>query len=264
MSLSHSKGQKRGSTNFIQRSYGWRSMLIFVVNLRATAISGKLASSCATFPWTLCLSSMKQSARIGLLACCVVMASASAFGQLQTAPPPVQTAPPPAAVADSNPVPLEWTPPALTALMAQATVKNSFTLDRNLIRAAAQVYTDSDEGVRQAVNKLDGVSVHTLRFGPNGVPDEAAVNAIREAYHLRGWKHLVTTTSAGGPVHNDHTDVWMVLDGVNVRGAVILAETPRSVTLVTVAGNLSPVDILHLRGKFGIPKFDDGGLHSQK
>ncbi|MGA2249700.1 hypothetical protein [Terracidiphilus sp.] len=207
---------------------------------------------------------MYRSARTGLFTCCVALATASAFGQQQQpAPPPVQAAPP-AAGADSNPVPLEWTPPALTTLMAQAAVKNSFTLDRNLIHAAAQMYTDTDAGVSQAISKVDGVSVHTLRFGPNGVPDEAAVNAIREAYHLRGWKHVITTTNTGGPVHNDHTDVWMVLDGMNVRGAVILAETTRSVTLVTVAGNLSPVDILHLRGKFGIPKFDDGGLQVQK
>jgi hypothetical protein len=37
---------------------------------------------------------------------------------------------------------------------------------------------------------------------------------------------------------------------------VILAETPKSVTLVTVAGSLSPIDILHLRGHFGIPKIE--------
>ena len=82
------------------------------------------------------------------------------------------------------------------------------------------------------------------------------VDSIRAAYHLRGWKHLVTTTKAGGPVHNGTTDVWVVMDGVNVRGAVVLAETPKSLTLVTVAGNLSPVDLLHLRGHFGIPRFD--------
>ena len=67
------------------------------------------------------------------------------------------------------------------------------------------------------------------------------------------------TSHAGGPIHNDVTDVWMVVDGVNVRGAVVLAETPKSLTLVTIAGNLSTVDLLHLRGHFGIPKFDDGG-----
>ena len=196
--------------------------------------------------------------------CCVVLAAATVFAQQ---PPPVQPAPQnvaPQPDPASNPVPLEWTPPALTALSAQAAVKDSFTLDRNLLHVAAGLLSDSDAPTRQAIDKLEGVSVHILRFGSAGVPDEAAVNAIREGYHLRGWKHYITTTGSGGPVHNEHTDVWFVLDGVNVRGAVILAETPKSVTLVTVAGNLSPVDILHLRGHFGIPRFDDDGLHSQK
>jgi len=67
-------------------------------------------------------------------------------------------------------------------------------------------------------------------------------------------------TKAGGPVHNETTDVWVVMDGVNVRGAVVLSETPKSLTLVTVAGNLNPVDLLHLRGHFGIPKFDGDEL----
>ena len=77
------------------------------------------------------------------------------------------------------------------------------------------------------MNKLDGVSVHLMRFGDAGIPDEREVEAVREAYHLRGWKHLVTTTRSGGPVHSGTTDVWLVLDGVNVRGAVVLAETPK-------------------------------------
>jgi hypothetical protein len=59
------------------------------------------------------------------------------------------------------------------------------------------------------------------------------------------------------------TDVWLVLDGVNVRGAVVLAQTPKSLTLVTIAGNLSPLDLLHLRGHFGIPRFDGDGLKGE-
>ncbi len=211
---------------------------------------------------------MRQMAGTGLIVCCCVMAAVGLLAQQnpvqqaapaqQTAPPPAQAAPAPDADAgpQSNPVPLEWTPPALAALSAQAEIKDSFTLDRNLLRAAAGLLPDSEESTRDSINKLEGVSVHLLRFGPNGVPDEAAVNAVREAYHLRGWKHYITTTGSGGPVRNGTTDVWMVVDGVNVRGAVILAETRRSVTLVTVAGNLSPVDILHLRGHFGIPRFE--------
>lgn len=148
----------------------------------------------------------------------------------------------------------------MSALSAQAAVKDSFTLDRAMLGAAAGVVANSDEPARQAIGHLDGVSVHLLRFGNSGIPDEDAVNSIRDAYHLRGWKHVVTSTNAGGPVHNGTTDVWVVMDGVNVRGAVILAETPKSVTLVTVAGDLSPVDLLHLRGHFGIPRFDGDSL----
>jgi len=54
--------------------------------------------------------------------------------------------------------------------------------------------------------------------------------------------------------------VWLVLDGANVRGGVVLVETPKSLTLATVAGNLSPVDLLHLRGHFGIPRFEGDQL----
>jgi hypothetical protein len=165
--------------------------------------------------------------------------------------PPVRAASP-----DADPVPLEWVPPALAQLTLKAPMKSSFTLDRAMLGVAAGLVPDSDAPTRQAINKLDGVSFRTLRFGDAGIPDEGAVEAIRASYHLRGWKHLVTTSDHGSSPHNGTSDVWVVLDGANVRGAVVLAETPRSLTLVTVAGNLSPVDLMHLRGHFGIPLLD--------
>lgn len=163
---------------------------------------------------------------------------------------------------DASPVPLDWVPPALAQLSAAAPIKENFTLDRTLLGVAAGIVPDSDAPVRQAINKLDGVSVHTMRFNQSGIPDEGAVQAIRASYHLRGWKHVVTTSDGGSAIHNGSTDVWFVLDGMNVRGAVVLAETPRSLTLVTVAGNLSPVDLMHLRGHFGIPRLDAGNFQN--
>lgn len=180
-----------------------------------------------------------------------VFPASSSFAQA-----PEQGAPPIAVAPQGGPVVLDWAPPALAQLNAQAAVKNSFTFDRSMLAAAASLMPDTDQPTRQAINRLDGISVHLLRFNSTRVPDEAAVNSIRDSYHLRGWKHVVTSSNSGGPVHNGTTDVWMVMDGINVRGAVVLAETPRSLTLVTVAGNLSPVDVLHLRGHFGIPRFD--------
>ena len=159
-----------------------------------------------------------------------------------------------------NPVVLDWVPPQLDQLKMQATSKSSFTFDRSMLGLVAGAVPGTEPDVRQAVDKVDGVSVHLLHFSDAGIPDEAAVSAMREAYHLRGWKHLVTTTNAGGPVHNGKADVWLVLDGMNVRGAVVLVEGMRTLSLITLTGNLSPVDVLHLRGHFGIPWFDANGL----
>lgn len=198
-------------------------------------------------------------AGIGCVCALAQPPAATQGGDGPPAPPAIAAANP-----DLGPVPLEWTPPALAALSAQAAMKSSFTLDRNMLTAASALLPDSDVEARQSIAKLDGVSVHTLRFGDPSMIDPAAVESVREAYHLRGWKHLVSTTNSGGPVHSGTTDVWVVLDGATVRGAVVLAETPKSVTLVTISGNLNPVDIFRLRGHFGIPKFDADSMQDSK
>lgn len=208
---------------------------------------------------------MTSKLYVGIIALGTAFSGMLVTAQEPGAPPPPDStqlaynSAPPRAI-DPSPVPLEWVPPALAHLSTEATMKESFTLDRNLLSAAAALVPDSDADERQVIRKLDGVSIHTMRFTPAGIPDEDEVASIRAAYHLRGWKHVVSTTQAGGPVHSGTTDVWVVMDGVNVRGAVVLAETPRSLTLVTVAGNLNPVDILHLRGHFGIPRFDGDAM----
>jgi hypothetical protein len=212
---------------------------------------------------------MKQVSRFGILVFAAGLGIAPAWPQgAAVAQPSAGSGASPAVSAGTNlapgPVDLDWTPPALAQLNTQATVKSSFTLDRNMLAAAAALSPDADADTKQAIGKIDGVSIHMLRFGAAGILDEAPVSAIRDAYHLRGWKHLVTTSRAGGPIHDGTTDVWLVLDGVNVRGAVVLVESPKSLTLVTMAGNLSPVDLLHLRGHFGIPRFEGDDFKDAK
>jgi len=182
-------------------------------------------------------------------------------GSTPGGPPP---SPPPAASRDLSTAILEWVPPALTQLTTQAVAKESFTFDRTMLAAAATLMSDNGPDVKEALAKLDGLSVHTLRFDAPGTADPAQIEAIREAYHLRGWKHLVSANTSGGPMHTQSTDVWVVLDGSNVRGAAVLVESPKSLTLATMAGNLSPVDLIHLSGHFHIPNFDLGRLGGGK
>jgi hypothetical protein len=195
-------------------------------------------------------------------ALCAFMSCAFALAQAPVQPDPGNApgaAPAPASAGLSQAI-LEWTPPALSQLSGQAVAKESFTLDRTMLAAAAGLMPDSDADLRQTVAKLDGVSVHVLRFAADGQADPTQVEAVRDAYHLRGWKHVLSSTNLGGATHSDITDVWLVLDGANVRGGVVLVESPKSLTLATVSGNLSPEDILRLRGHFGIPRFDSDGI----
>src|SRR5579859_7130805 len=90
------------------------------------------------------------------------LAVAQQYGQ--AGHPPVEISP------DASPVPLNWVPPALDQLSAVAPMKENFTLDRTMLGVAAGIVPDSDAPVRQAINKLDGVSVHTMRFGQSGIP----------------------------------------------------------------------------------------------
>lgn len=206
---------------------------------------------------------MKTKYWVGIAILGAGVASIPALTQTPSEPQG-RTAPSVAASSAANPEPgpldLNWTPPGLAQLSAQAAAKSSFALDRNMLSAASSLLPDSDAEIRQSIGKLDGISVHLLRFGEAGIVDESQVEAVRDAYHLHGWKHLATSTDSGGPLHNGTTDLWLMLDGVNVRGAVLMVETPKSIALITIKGNLSPTDLLHLRGHFGIPHFEGDGF----
>lgn len=208
---------------------------------------------------------MKNLQWFGISVLSAAIACHAAQAQVEAQGPPAHSVAANSATnPQSVPVDLDWTPSALVQLSAQAATKSSFTLDRTMLAAASSMIPDSEPETRQAIGKIDGISVHLLRFPASGVADQALVEALRETYHQRGWKHLVTATNAGGPVHDGTTDVWLTMDGVNVRGAVVLVETPSSLTLATLKGDLSPVDLLHLRGHFGIPRFEGDRLKDDK
>ena len=132
-----------------------------------------------------------------------------------------------------------------------------------MLGAASALLPDSEADARQSIRKLDGIAVHIYRFHDYDQIDPQQVELVRQAYHTRGWKHLVTSAPTGAPVHGGTdrttdrtTDLWLMVDGVSVRGGTLLEVTPRSVNLVTFAGDLNPIDLLRLRGHFGIPYFN--------
>jgi hypothetical protein len=157
---------------------------------------------------------------------------------------------------------LSWMPQGMTTLSREASSHTDFTFDRSMLALAGNLY-GLDAPTRQSLGRLNGISVHSYRF-PGRAYDPGALEAVRAQYNALGWKHVVSSKSHPGTYAqnygNGQTDLWIETRGMDVAGAAILLASPSSVNLIAVSGDLSTVDLLRLRGHFGIPRFDGSAL----
>ncbi len=201
--------------------------------------------------------------------------------QVNPAPPPPQTAPPPPPGFTEAPPPPQYDaltliPLGLNELAQEASWHTDFTFDRSLLALAGN-YGGFDDQTREAVAHLNGIAIHLYRFPHGRGYDPAALDAVRAQYSSLGWKHVVTANKypdaqpAGAPMGDGapgplipagpgRTDVWLQNHGADFAGAAILLAGPTSVNLIVVSGDIHTLDLLHLRGHFGIPRFPENAL----
>jgi len=154
-----------------------------------------------------------------------------------------------------------WIPRNMDAVSQHASFRTDFTFDRTMLALANNFIEDED--TRRVVANLNGISVHVYKFAGPGLYNPASLEAVRQQYHDRGWKHLVTSQSARDPYNQGRTDVFIRFEHANVEGAVIMLASPTNINLIAINGTLSPLDLLHLRGHFGIPRFSGDHLTEQ-
>lgn len=190
-----------------------------------------------------------KSALLGSLSVAAALTAAgTASAQTQTyAPPPpaVQAAP-------------EWAPLGIETLGQNATTREDFTLSKQMLQFAQKFLDNSDQETRRVVAGLDGVTVHSYHFREPGLYDSGAVEAIKEQYRAAGWKHLVS--SHGVQDHAGVTDLWIRFDNAQITNMAVLLAGPRDLNFVAFSGMVRPLDLLHLSGHFGIPRFDAGAF----
>jgi hypothetical protein len=145
-----------------------------------------------------------------------------------------------------------WIPRGMDALGNHASFHTDFTFDKAMLDMANNFV--GDEETHRVVAKLRGISVHSFRYPAPGLYDTRALNTVRSQYHDRGWKHLVTS-EGHGLAKPGHSDVWIRFEHGDVEGMVLLVADEKNLNLVAINGEISPVDLLHLRGHFGIPRF---------
>ncbi|HEX3471925.1 MAG TPA: DUF4252 domain-containing protein [Silvibacterium sp.] len=154
-----------------------------------------------------------------------------------------------------------WIPRGMDALGHHASFHTDFTFDKSMLDLANNFV--GDEETHRVVAKLRGISVHSFSYPAPGLYDTRTLDAVRSQYHDRGWKHLVTSQSHTAVAHPSHSDVWIRFEHGDVEGMVLLVAGEKNLNLVAINGELSPLDLLHLRGHFGIPKFSGDDLVEQ-
>src|SRR5215467_13283714 len=149
----------------------------------------------------------------------------------------------------------EWVPQGIEALRQSASSKTEFTLDHSMLVLASKLDPD-DEDLRRVIAGVSGVSVHSYHFPGRWMYDPDALSSVKEEYHAAGWKQLMNNHDRdGGP---GVSDLWIRFENKAISNVAILLARANEVNFIVVSGSISPLDLSHLGGHFGIPKIEGG------
>lgn len=151
--------------------------------------------------------------------------------------------------------PQNWFPGEIEALGQNASSRTEFSLDHNMVVLASKADQD-DESLRRVIAGVDGISVHRFRFPAQGMYDPRILNAVRQDYQRAGWQHIADAHDKYG--YPQATDLWLHFDHNTIRNIAVMFTGRDTVNFVSVSGSISPVDLMHLAGHFGIPRMEGG------
>ena len=149
----------------------------------------------------------------------------------------------------------EWIPQGIEGLRQSASSKTEFTLDHSMLVFASKLDPDNED-LRRVIAGVSGLSVHSYHFPRPWMYDPDALGSVKEEYHAAGWKQLMNNREKdGGP---GVTDLWIRFENNAISNVAILVARSSEVNFIVVSGSISPLDLSHLGGHFGIPKIEGG------
>jgi hypothetical protein len=152
-------------------------------------------------------------------------------------------------------IPQNWFPQDIEALGQNASSRTEFSLDRSMLVLASKE-DPNDESLRRVIAGVNGISVHRFRFQGPGMYDPRVLGAVRHDYSMAGWQHISKAHDKYG--YPRDTDLWIHIDHNVIRNIAVLFTNADQVNFISVSGSISPIDLLHLGGHFGIPRIEGG------
>jgi hypothetical protein len=148
-------------------------------------------------------------------------------------------------------------PVNLEKLAERATESVDVTLDQSTLQLASGFLSkdDPDEAqVKKLISKLKGIYVRSFEFDKEGQYSMSEIQALREQLKGPNWTRIVGVRSIKG----ENAEVYMLKNGDQIGGIVVLDAEPKELTIVHVDGPISPEELSRLGGHMGIPEIGKG------
>ena len=161
------------------------------------------------------------------------------------------------------PPPMPTMPQQVASLADQPATHSSFTFDRAMLESAQGMIGTDATDARRIVAGLNSITVDTYHFQQPAFYAPEGMATLVATFDAAGWKHLVNahaTTGQSAQPSQPMTDLWLHFRGGDIDDVAVLSRGPRTMNLVQVAGDLRPLDLLHLSGHFGIPRVDPNAV----
>jgi len=179
----------------------------------------------------------------------VLLAAACSFSVARAAGPEAQI---PAGVSDR-----------LSTLADQPATHTGMVFDRSMMQVAQGLLQQGGLDADRAAAALTSISFDTYRYKEPAFYTPETMAAIIESFHRAGWKHLVNGNQTPANMAQPRTaitDVWLHFSGADIDHVTVLVRASKDMNLIQVAGDLRPLDLIHLSGHFGIPKVDPNAV----
>jgi hypothetical protein len=152
---------------------------------------------------------------------------------------------------------------SLSTLADQPATHTGMVFDRTEMQLAQGLLQQGGLDADRAAAALSSISFDTYRYKEPAFYTPETMAAIIQGFHRAGWKHLVDGNQSPANMAQPRTaitDVWLHFTGPDIDRVAVLVRATREMSLVQVAGDLRPLDLVHLGGHFGIPKVDPNAV----
>jgi hypothetical protein len=144
-------------------------------------------------------------------------------------------------------------PVNLEKLAERAKESVDVTLDKSTLQLASGFLSKDDPDevqVKKLITKLNGIYVRSFEFEREGQYSMSDVQELRQQLRGPNWSRIVGVKSMKG----ENSEVYILKNGDQIGGIVVLDAEPKELTIVHVDGSISPDELSRLGGHMGIPE----------